>query len=107
MRTTLLLFTLLIIKTGFSQQENPKLSFTHLTKDFYIYTTYGDAGGGQMYPANGMYLITNEGVILFDAPWDTTQLQPLIDSINLKHNQNVIICISTHFHSDRTAGLTY
>ena len=107
MRTTLLILTLIIFKTGFSQQENQKLSITHLTKDFYIYTTYGDAGGGQMYPANGMYLITNKGVVLFDTPWDTTQFQPLLDSIKQKHNKNVIMCISTHFHSDRTAGLSY
>ena len=107
MRTILLILTLLFIKTGFSQKETQKLSITHLTKDFYIYTTYGDAGGGQMYPSNGMYLITNKGTVLFDTPWDTTQLQPLLDSIKCKHNQKVLMCISTHFHSDRTAGLTY
>ena len=54
-----------------------------------------------------MYLVTNHGVVLFDTPWDTTQFQPLLDSIQLKHNKSVTICIATHWHSDRTEGLEY
>jgi metallo-beta-lactamase class B len=44
---------------------------------------------------------------MFDTPWDTTQFQPLLDSIKLKHNKSVVMCIATHWHSDRTAGLEY
>lgn len=58
-------------------------------------------------PANGMYLVTNSGVVMFDTPWDTTQFQPLLDSIKFKHNRSVTICIATHWHSDRTEGLEY
>ena len=54
-----------------------------------------------------MYLVTNIGVVLFDTPWDTTQFQPLLDSIKFRHNKKVILCIATHFHEDRTAGLAY
>jgi metallo-beta-lactamase class B len=54
-----------------------------------------------------MYIITHNGVVLFDTPWDTTQFQPLIDSIKTKHNKNVVLCIATHWHSDRTEGLDY
>jgi len=90
-----------------AQTENRKLIISPLAKDFYVYTTFGDAGGGNMFPANGMYLLTNNGAVIFDTPWDTTQFQPLLDSIKLKHNKSVILCISTHFHEDRTAGLYY
>ncbi len=54
-----------------------------------------------------MYLITNNGVVMFDTPWDTTQFQPLLDSIKLKHDKTVIMCFATHRHSDKTAGLKY
>jgi metallo-beta-lactamase class B len=54
-----------------------------------------------------MYLVTNNGVVMFDTPWDTTQFQPLLDSIKLRHNKNVTTCIATHWHSDRTDGLEY
>ncbi|HRF22808.1 MAG TPA: hypothetical protein PLR98_01550, partial [Chitinophagaceae bacterium] len=73
---------------------------------FYIYTTYSIYEGSPV-PANGMYLVTNEGVVVFDTPWDTTQFQPLLDSIKLKHHADVKICIATHWHSDRTEGLEY
>lgn len=90
----------------FSQPEKPKLEITHLTGDFYIYTTYNTYKQYQV-PANGMYLITDSGVVMFDTPWDTTQFQPLLDSIQLKHNKKVVLCFATHWHSDKTAGLEY
>ncbi|MDX1911382.1 MAG: BlaB/IND/MUS family subclass B1 metallo-beta-lactamase [Saprospiraceae bacterium] len=90
----------------FGQTGDAKLKISPLTGDFYIYTTYNTYEGTQI-PANGMYLVTNNGVVLFDTPWDTTQFQPLLDSIRLKHRQDVTMCIATHWHSDRTEGLEY
>lgn len=90
----------------FGQKSNAKLNIEQLTGDFYIYTTYNTYEGSRL-PANGMYLVTNEGVVLFDTPWDTTQFQPLLDSIKFKHNKNVTSCIATHWHGDRTEGLEY
>ena len=90
----------------FGQVENAKLKISHLTGDFYIYTTYNTYQQSQV-PANGMYLVTNNGVVMFDTPWDTTQFQPLLDSITFKHNKSVVMCFATHWHSDKTAGLEY
>jgi len=99
----LILYTLNSI---FGQTQKPPLNITHLTGDFYIYTTYNLYEGYQV-PANGMYLVTNQGVALFDTPWDTTQFQPLLDSIQKRHQQKVVFAIATHWHSDKTAGLEY
>lgn len=101
------ILTILIAVSAFGQNKNEKLAISHLTKDFYVYTTYGDAGNGYMFPANGMYLVTENGVVLFDSPWDTTQFQPLLDNIKQRHNKEVIMCLSTHFHNDRISGLEY
>jgi metallo-beta-lactamase class B len=102
--------TLYIFITSLScasgQTPNRRLTISHLTGDFYIYTTYVLLQG-KPYPANSMYMVSSKGVVLFDTPWDTTQFQPLLDSIKAKHNKNVVVCISTHFHEDRTAGLEY
>ncbi|MDZ7897470.1 MAG: hypothetical protein U5N85_05505 [Arcicella sp.] len=51
--------------------------------------------------------MTDKGVVLFDSPWDTSPFQPLLDSIKLKHNKNVVINIATHSHEDRTSGLDF
>jgi metallo-beta-lactamase class B len=94
------------ITITFAQTDTAKLKITHLTGDFYIYTTYNTYQESKV-PANGMYLVTNAGVVMFDTPWDTTQFQPLLDSIKLKHKKNVIMAFATHWHSDKTAGLEY
>lgn len=103
---TLLSVFLLSCFFSFAQTSTSKLKITPLTGDFYIYTTYSEYEGSRI-PANGMYLVTTNGVVLFDTPWDTTQFQPLLDSIKARHNKTVSLCIATHWHSDRTEGLAY
>lgn len=89
-----------------AQTENISLRITKLTEDFFVYTTYKKLNGTP-FPSNSAYLLTHNGVVLFDTPWDTTQFQPLLDSIQKKHGQKVVICIATHYHDDRTAGLEF
>jgi metallo-beta-lactamase class B len=103
---TLTIALLSALATCFGQKEELKLKITPLTGDFYIYTTYNTYEQSRI-PANGMYLVTNNGVVMFDTPWDSTQFQPLLDSIQVKHNKSVVMCFATHWHSDKTAGLEY
>jgi metallo-beta-lactamase class B len=107
MRTFIFLILLIFSLTKLlGQSAKPALRIAHLTGDFYIYTTY-EKYQGSLIPGNGMYLLTGDGAVLFDTPWDTTQFQPLLDSIKLKHNKHVISVFATHWHSDKTAGLEY
>jgi metallo-beta-lactamase class B len=107
MRIILLTITLIFSLTNiFGQTLEPKLKISHLSGDFYVYTTY-NTYESNLIPAHGMYLLTDRGAVLFDTPWDTTQFQPLLDSIKAKHNKNVTLCIATHWHSDKTEGLEY
>lgn len=107
MRTILLTLIFVYSLTNvFGQQAEPKLKISPLTGDFYIYTTYNTYEGSRI-PANGMYLVAKDGVVLFDTPWDTTQFQALLDTIKLKHHKDVTMCLATHWHGDRTAGLEY
>ena len=107
MRVLLLIAVFILYQNRiFAQSSNRHLTISHLTGDFYVFTTYGSYKENPV-PANGMYLVTDKGVVMFDTPWDTTQFQPLLDSIKIRHNKNVVICIATHFHEDRTGGLEY
>lgn len=96
----------LLFSPVFAQPENSKLTIAHLIGNFYIYTTYNTYEENKI-PATGMYLVAKDAVVLFDTPWDTTQFQPLLDSIQKKHQLPVTLCIATHWHSDKTAGLEY
>lgn len=91
---------------AYGQSSQSKLDITHLTGDCYIFTTYKNLNG-YMFPSNGMYVVTTDGIVLIDTPWDTTQCQPLIDSLARRHRLPVVLCIATHFHDDRTAGLAF
>lgn len=88
------------------QSETPKLKITHLMGDFFVFTTY-NTYKGQLTSSNGLYMLTEKGAVMIDTPWDTTQFQPLLDSIKTKHNKSVVLCIATHSHKDRTAGLEF
>ncbi|MBC7865050.1 MAG: BlaB/IND/MUS family subclass B1 metallo-beta-lactamase [Bacteroidia bacterium] len=90
----------------FGQNSNEKLKISHLKGDFYIFTTYNLYKGVPV-PANGLYLVSDSGVVMIDTPWDTTQFQPLLDSIERRHRKKVVLCIATHSHEDRTAGLEF
>lgn len=102
----LLLNSIFLRSTLLNAQTANGLQINHLTGDFYIYTTYQNLNGSP-FPSNSMYLVTSQGVVLFDTPWDSLQFQPLLDSIETRHHFPVVVCISTHFHADRTAGIKY
>ncbi|MCU0442806.1 MAG: BlaB/IND/MUS family subclass B1 metallo-beta-lactamase [Bacteroidia bacterium] len=87
-------------------QQNDKLKIQHLTGNFYVFTTYQNLNG-YLFPSNGMYLVTQEGAVLFDTPWDTTQFRPLLDSIASRHHTKVVLALATHYHDDRTAGFDF
>jgi metallo-beta-lactamase class B len=105
-KITTTITSIIFLLNIYGQTTTRSLEISHLTGDFYVFTTY-NFYKGEPIPSNGMYLLTNNGVVLFDSPWDTTQFQPLLDSIKNRHNKNVVLCIATHFHDDKTAGLEY
>jgi metallo-beta-lactamase class B len=106
LRTTLGIFFVLIWTTAKGEIIAGPLGVEELTDNVYIYTTFNEFDGIK-FPANGMYVVTDAGVVLIDTPWDTTQFQPLLDHIEKVHDLPVVLCIATHFHDDRTAGLEY
>lgn len=97
---------LAILSNSFGQSKNSPLQISHLTGDFYVYKTFSDYKGN-LISANAMYLVTNKGVVLFDAPWDKTQFQPLLDSIKARHNKEVVMLFGTHSHDDRSGGFDF
>ncbi|MFH6957836.1 subclass B1 metallo-beta-lactamase [Flavobacterium aquidurense] len=97
---------LTILSHSFGQSKNSPLQISHLTGDFYVYKTFHDYKG-TLISANALYLVTSKGVVLFDAPWDETQFQPLLDSIKAKHHKEVVMHFATHSHEDRAGGLGF
>jgi metallo-beta-lactamase class B len=97
---------LVIAAVACCQATGINLNITQVTGDFYVYKTYNIYNGNKI-SANAMYLVTNDGVVMIDCPWDSTQFRPLLDSIRVRHNKKVMLYIATHFHEDRTGGLEF
>ncbi|NQD71254.1 BlaB/IND/MUS family subclass B1 metallo-beta-lactamase [Sphingobacterium shayense] len=100
----LFLYNLISNKT-LEAQEKP-LVIEKLNEHLYLYTTFQTYNGTPV-SSNALYLITEDGVVLFDTPWDPTQYQPLLDSIQQKHNKKVIAIYATHWHEDRAGGFAF
>jgi Zn-dependent hydrolases, including glyoxylases len=106
MKLLIVLFCACLIPAGVLFAQQPKLRITPLHGDFYVYTTWRPVGGA-LFPSNSLYVVTAKGIVMIDTPWDTTQLQPLLDSMQARHHQQPVMSLSTHFHADRTAGLNW
>ncbi len=85
---------------------NAQLDFTKISDSSVVFTTY-QVYKDVRYSSHGLLKITSGGVVMIDTPWDTTQFQPLLDSIDRMFHKKVLMVLSTHWHEDRTAGLDY
>lgn len=83
-----------------------QLDFKKINDSAWVYTTY-NTYKNQKIDAHGFLRLTSKGVVMIDTPWDSTQFQPLLDSIKLKFNAPVALIISTHWHEDRSLGLEF
>jgi|GEM_PF-2788566 len=60
-----LIFFCCISNISIAQENNSRLKISHLKGNFYIYTTWQNYNN-TAFPANGMYMVTHDGVILID-----------------------------------------
>lgn len=82
------------------------MRFAKVTSHVYMYSSFMEFNG-KPYPSYGIYLVTEAGIVLVDTPWHPVHFQQLLDSVAKRHDKRVIMQISTHFHDDRTAGVSY
>jgi metallo-beta-lactamase class B len=105
MKRFIYLFLLIYSVAAFGQNKVLKIRTTHLTGNIYVCTSYGILDDGSVFPANDMYIITRTGVILIDTPWGEAETSQLIDTLWSRYHKKILLCISTHFHADRTGGV--
>ncbi|MFA6084512.1 subclass B1 metallo-beta-lactamase [Mucilaginibacter sp.] len=105
MKIKISILFLLVSVIAKAQTPAFKISIKHLTQNFYVCTSYGLPDGPTPFPANSLFAVTDAGIVLVDTPWDENQTQQLIDSVKQRFNKNIVLCISTHFHDDRTGGV--
>ena len=97
---------ILFLFSTFLYSQHASLIIEQINPKVFVHTTF-NTFNGKPYAANGMYLVTKKGIVLFDTPWDETQYKPILDSIQAKHHLPVIAVFASHSHEDRAGGFAY
>jgi metallo-beta-lactamase class B len=105
MKKILFVIFLVFPFAGHSQQTHFKITITHLVGNIFVHTSYGLPDGKNVYPSNGLYIVTKAGIILIDTPWGEDQTAQLLSLLTKRYHKKVLFSISTHFHADRTGGV--
>ncbi|MCX2573343.1 BlaB/IND/MUS family subclass B1 metallo-beta-lactamase [Pedobacter sandarakinus] len=101
------IFIVCIILSGFlASAQTPRIKIKPITENLYVFTTYSTYDGN-VTDANGMYLVTQKGIVVIDAPWEKEDLQPFMDSLSAKHQEKIMLNIATHAHEDRAGGIAF
>lgn len=97
---------ILFLSSGLNAQVRDFVIEPALHSNLYVYKSFGVFEGTE-YSANSMYLITEKGIVLFDVPWQRTQYQSFVDTLEKRHDLPVIAVFATHSHEDRAGDLSF
>lgn len=105
MRTVITFICCLLCSFAAAAQDSAfRIKTAPVTGNVYVHVSYGEFGG-TVYGANGLYIVTKNGIILIDTPWSEDQTKQLVDTLEKRYHKKITACIVTHYHDDKTAGL--
>ncbi|MFK7732840.1 MAG: subclass B1 metallo-beta-lactamase [Pseudomonadales bacterium] len=88
------------------EHQEGALEIKPIAKDVYLHTSYKWLEGFGHYPSNGLIVLNGNDAIIVDTPWlkeDTVRLVDWLEEAGLRPRAS----ISTHFHDDRSSGISY
>lgn len=97
-------FLLIWSNLCFGQDILEKIEIEQISDRVYIHTTYGKVGDA-IYPANGVFIVGDKGIILVDTPWNKDQTKQLLNRIEKEYKKPIKQFIPTHYHRDRMGGI--
>ncbi|WP_413532885.1 EBR family subclass B1 metallo-beta-lactamase [Empedobacter brevis] len=100
------LFSLILLIGSFAFGQIKPIQIDSINNNLFVYQTF-NAFNAVEYNANGMYLVTNKGIVLFDVPWQKSQYQELNDILQKKYHLPIIAVFVTHSHEDRAGDLSF
>ncbi|MEM8497527.1 MAG: subclass B1 metallo-beta-lactamase [Pseudomonadota bacterium] len=106
MKLIAVLLIVLLSACATTDAQQGELQIKPLTDDVYLHTSYKWLEGIGYYPSNGLILVDNGNAFIIDTPWleeDTVRLVEWLKNAGLTLKGS----ISTHFHDDRSSGISY
>lgn len=99
--------TEIVYKEDFYKSGTNDSNYVELIKvnnNVWVHTTYTDYNGYRA-PANGLVVITSDGLVLIDTPWTNEQTEELINLSKEIFKMDFNIAIVTHAHDDNIGGI--
>jgi metallo-beta-lactamase class B len=89
-------------KSGTEDQNYVELSM--IQDNVWVHTSYENFNGNRT-PSNGMLVISSEGIVLIDTPWNNGQMRELLKLTQEVFKKEITTAIITHAHADRIGGI--
>lgn len=108
MRSIPVLSLLLLVITNmcFAEDLLPDLKVKKIEDGIYLHTSFEKIAGWGLVDSNGLVVLDDKDAYIIDTPMSTEDTKALVKWIR---EQGFIVkgSISTHFHGDSTAGISY
>lgn len=106
MKLIVALLIVLLSACAVTSAQQGELHIKPLTDNVYLHTSYKWLEGVGYYPSNGLILVDSDQAFIIDTPWlkeDSVRLVEWIKDSGFTLRGS----ISTHFHDDRSSGISY
>lgn len=84
----------------------PDLKVQNIEKGIYVHTSFEEVDGWGVVAKHGLVVLENKSAYLIDTPITAKDTGKLVEWV-AKRGYNVKGSVSTHFHSDSTAGIAW
>jgi glyoxylase-like metal-dependent hydrolase (beta-lactamase superfamily II) len=101
----LLLILVAVTTYTVAEENSTTLQIQQIESGVYLHTSYKMIGEYGLVDSNGLVVVNGNQAIIIDTPWSEDDTVKLLSWIKEK-GFNVEASISTHFHEDRTAGIS-
>lgn len=89
-----------------AQEQLPDLKIEKIAKGVFLHQSYQLTERWGLVSSNGLVVIDNLNAHIIDTPWSEADTEKLVLWIE-KQGYKTVSSISTHFHEDRSAGISW
>ena len=83
---------------------NSDLRVQQLSANVWLHISYQDYGGVP-FPANGLFIVQDDGIVIVDTPWGDASARALVEWFSKQFKVPLKALFASHFHNDSLSGL--